>query len=258
MAGRGARRPSFDLFSWIDRRGTRRTEELDEAEDEYVGDRQTCAQLLTLYFARDRMPDSMPTLATRSLDDMYHQNTSFDQEGEKARRFKELLAWCERIIISKSEVIRKNRLFSLFTFLDDLSRNTSVRVNDDLITRIGREFWSNHDEDEPRGGRVISSTTLTEHYRWFVQNKMANLVVPGLDPKRLFDENQKDEIWKQANDPRGIVKCASCGMVITRAEAEFNHKVPWIRGGKTEVANGEVVHTDCHARGRAAVQIVRA
>jgi len=161
LAGRGTRRPSFELFSWIDRRGTRRTEELDEAEDEYVSDRQTCAQLLTLYFARERTPDSMPALATRSLDDMYHQNTSFDQNGEKARQFKELLGWCDRIILSKSEVIRKNRLFSLFTFLDDLSRNSTVRINDDLMTRINHEFWSNNDEDEPRGGRVISSTTLT-------------------------------------------------------------------------------------------------
>jgi hypothetical protein len=249
------------VFSWIDRRGTRRTEELDEAEDEYVTDRQTCAQLLTLYFARERMADSMPSLATRSLDDMYHQNTSFDPSGDKANRFRELLNQCERIIVADSnprtQAVRKNRLFSLFTFLHDLSRNPTVKVNEPLIEQIGHEFWSGPSEEEPRGGRVIAASTLTEHYDWFVRKKMANLMVPGLDPKRLFDDAQKDQIWAQAIGAQGNVKCASCGLIMNREEAEFNHKVPWIRGGKTDPANGEPVHTFCHLRGRLAAQVVR-
>ncbi|MDG7000941.1 MAG: DUF262 domain-containing protein [Nitrososphaerota archaeon] len=260
IAGRGAQQPTFSVFEYIDRRGTHRNEELDELEDEFVNDRQTCAQLLTLYF--EHRPDSMPSLGAKAIDDIYHQKVSFRPDGEDAERFRQILGWCDQIIVyhpqAKNGVTRKNQLFSLFVFLYELSQNRSVKVNEDLLSKIGTEFWKDS-EDEPRGGKVIAPSTLSTHFHWFVNKKMANLVVPGLDPNRFFSESQKQELWEKVTDSKGVTKCASCGGVITRDEADFDHVTPWIMGGQTVISNCRVVHRegDCHLRGRAATRVVR-
>ncbi len=46
-------------------------------------------------------------------------------------------------------------------------------------------------------------------------------------------------------------------MRCTSGEAEFDHVRPWIRGGRTDPANGRVVHSGCHARGRVAASLQR-
>ena len=261
LAGRLKRRPTSNLFSWIDKRGTRGSEDYEDNADEYVSARQTCAQLLTLYFERERSPDSMPSLASRTLDDMYHKNTTFDTSGDSAMKFKQLLKWCNDVVVThedaQNKVSRKNLLFSLFTFLDDLSHNSTVHINDELIREIGREFWSRQTEEEPRFGKVIASTTLQQHYDWFVNKRLGRLIIPGLDSQRLFNEQQKDEIWERSKRSDGTVKCEVCGLSVNRDQVEFDHVLPWIRGGRTVSENGRIVHKECHARGRPAAQTVR-
>ena len=103
------------------------------------------------------------------------------------------------------------------------------------VPRIASRFWAEDDADayEPKGGRVISPTTIAEHASWFRRTKMSGLVLPGLDAQRLFSHEQRHEIWDRYGG-----KCGICGQALTSGEEEYDHVVPWISGGRTEFGNG--------------------
>ncbi len=169
--------------------------------------------------------------------------------GGEAKRFEELLAWCDRVLgvrpITTGRTrakVRKNLLFSLFLLLDDL-RVAGVPVERELKkVHDGFSSLGQWKEQEPQG-RVVSGATISRHYGWFVREHFADVHFTGLDPKRLFDEEEKKQIRERAND-----KCAVCQDVVL-IEAEFDHIKPWIQGGRTIVENGRLVHRECHERG---------
>lgn len=164
LAGKLSRQGRFQrLFSAIDRRGTGAKD--DELIDPAMDARQVCAQMLCLFMAVEA-GQAYPSLGTRSLDDLYHQNTEFDPSSQRAQRFEELLGGCRVIIVDRrppdmsKRAVRKNRLFSLFLFIRDL-RNGPVAFNH-ALPRIGERFWSEEgDADEPKGGQ----SDLSDHYR---------------------------------------------------------------------------------------------
>lgn len=253
LAGKLRRQGRFQrLFSAIDRRGTGAKD--DELIDPAMDARQVCAQLLCLFMAVEA-GQAYPSLGTRSLDDLYHQNTEFDSAGPRAQRFEELLAGCETVIVDRrppglsKRAVRKNRLFSLFLFLRDL-RCGPVAFNQ-ALPKIAERFWSDDDDvDEPKGGRVISPTTIAENATWFRKKKMNGLIFPQLDARRLFTEDQREEIWVRHDG-----KCGICGQPLEHGDVEYDHITPWISGGRTEVDNGRPVHSSCHSRGIGALTI---
>lgn len=67
-----------------------------------------------------------------------------------------------------------------------------------------------------------------------------------LDPKRLFDEDDKGAIYSRDKGLRGI-----CGEHVEPEDAEYDHyPAAHALGGRTVVDNGRLVHATCHERGR--------
>jgi hypothetical protein len=66
-----------------------------------------------------------------------------------------------------------------------------------------------------------------------------------LDPKRPFDEAEKQVIYQQAQG-----RCGICNDPVDSSEAEYDHfPLPRTLGGKTVVENGRLVHAACDPRG---------
>lgn len=256
LAGKGRQIGEFDdLFAAIDRRGTGGATE-DEYEDRAIDARQTCAQLLLIFLAKEK-GRGYPSIRSDALNDLYHQNTDFDPNGRSAETFRELLTDVQAVVKlrpdeattgkKKRKKATKNQLISLFLLMRLLRFSPINRSR--AIGPIAKIFWDGQkDEAEPRG-RVASAETLENHFNWFVGTRTAALTLPELDTtRRLFSDEQKDTIWQLSN---GI--CGVCKEPADRHEAEFDHIKPWILGGKTDVSNGQPVHPTCHARGLAAV-----
>ncbi len=68
-----------------------------------------------------------------------------------------------------------------------------------------------------------------------------NLGIVELDPKRLFDEDQKIEIF--ARD-KGV--CCICSKKVTEHTWHADHITPWIKGGKTTMKNGQLLCIKCN------------
>jgi len=63
-----------------------------------------------------------------------------------------------------------------------------------------------------------------------------------LDPRRDFTEEERIVIFRIYGG-----KCARCGVDLHGKRWHVHHKVPWSRGGKTTIDNGELLCTNCHA-----------
>lgn len=67
-------------------------------------------------------------------------------------------------------------------------------------------------------------------------SKFSSMAIVQLDPKRNFDEQQKLEIY--ARD-KGV--CQKCFKKVPETNWHADHKIPWIKGGKTVIENGQVL-----------------
>src|SRR5262249_53402670 len=88
LAGKLKKAPKVLLFGLIDKRGSK----VEDEKDRYDSDRQFCAQLLTLFLARERDPLSQQSITAEELDKLYHDNTALPLNGPTATRFEQILA----------------------------------------------------------------------------------------------------------------------------------------------------------------------
>jgi hypothetical protein len=257
LAGKLNRAPAVTLFKQIDRRGTRSEEE----SDDYDSDRQFCAQLLCLFLARERDPLSQQSIGANELDKVYHENTTFDTDGEGAKRFQDVLkitsdvflvAFTKTAADGKKRIkmkFRKLDVIAAFLLIQDLSRNSFFKFDKSFTQKLAAHILG--DKDVAAAGKSTSGPAIAKYYdEW--RAKIIEEIGVRLDPKRLFDDVEKQAIYGRAQG-----KCEICREPVEPTDAEYDHyPVPHTLGGKTAVENGRLVHATCHPRGPVQVKAV--
>lgn len=255
LAGKMDRVPSCGLFAAVDLRGQRTD---DEGEtDEYVADRQTCAQLLRIFLARESDPGSFPSVSASDLDALYHDKTTFDDHGLTAERFVESLNTAEKIIKKALEVRRANNnggqkrkfkkleVFALVALIQDLTKNPNFKVTAEGIKKLADQMVNATRPNEPVG-KITSGRSIANYYEWWRENLAQDLPGVRLDAQRNFSAQQQEQIRKRDGDD-----CAICHEAVPEEDAEYDHfPVPHRDGGPTQIENGRRVHSLCHPRGR--------
>ncbi len=247
LAGKLDKRPSNRLFAVIDRRGQPSEEE--DQRDQYVADRQICAQLLRVFLSRERDPNNFPSVSANELDSLYHEFTDFDVTGPSAARFKEILNQTAEVFEaakskSKKAKFRRLEVTAVMMYLQDVTKNDHFKFDRTVATKLGGNIIAAERQGEP-AGKKTSGATLRAYYTWW-REKIAQGVGIYLDPNRAFSDAQKDEIRTRDKD-----LCSVCGEHVGDGEVEYDHyPIPYRDGGRTEVSNGRLVHKVCHERGR--------
>lgn len=73
----------------------------------------------------------------------------------------------------------------------------------------------------------------------YILEKMPYLEVK--DSNRLFTSDQRAVIFRLG---KGV--CANCGKQVKEEDFEADHKIPWSKGGKTQIANGQILCSTCN------------
>jgi hypothetical protein len=248
LAGKLDKRPSQRLFAVIDKRGQRSDDE--DQRDQFVADRQACAQLLKVFLAHERDPYAFPSVSANELDSMYHEYTDFDIRSAVAERFKAVLDTTAKVFqyvnakrTGKSKVRRLDVTATLM-FLCDIERNSLAKIDDSSLRQLAQRIVESDDIQKPVG-KSTSGGTLARYYEWWRTNIGQGIGI-HLDAQRFFDESQRQEIRRRDNG-----MCGVCGKTVLEEDAEYDHfPVPYRDGGQTEVPNGRLVHKSCHERGR--------
>jgi hypothetical protein len=97
---------------------------------------------------------------------------------------------------------------------------------------------------------VNGRPSIEARFHWILSEFMAEFhkfQIVELDPQRAFNDDQKAEIFI-----RDGKKCQGehCGGRIIKDGENWHadHKTPWIKGGRTEVGNGQVLCPTCNLR----------
>lgn len=245
-AGKFSRQPKYRFFQFVDGRGTRDDE--DDSNDKFVKHRTTCAQLCALLLGRASNPFAAPSITARDLDALYHEHT---QEGPYNSALKDLEHIFEQIedVVTRiafkamgRKKVSKATMFALAMYLQDISRSDGFKLASNAKARLAQEV------SEPRitqNSRASSGGVIKRYYEEW-RDSLPEGIGVSLDPKRVFDGDQKTKIW---NLQSGL--CSVCNDPVDGDDAEYDHfPVPYRDGGRTTVENGRLVHSVCHPRGR--------
>lgn len=249
LGGKLEKHASHKLFTVVDKRGQRSDEE-EQRRDYHVADRQTCAQLLQIFTARERDPYAYPSVSANELDALYHEQTDFDDNGNLAIRFRDALSTVGSVFEkAKSKLGKKTKFRRLditvtMMYVQDVSKGDGVKFDKKAIGELVEHVLKIH-KHKTQNGKSTASSTLQRYYEWW-RGQIKKDIVVRLDPRRAFNLEQQKQIRKRDGD-----KCAICDDKVLEDEAEYDHyPKPYRDGGPTVLENGRLLHKKCHPRGR--------
>jgi len=197
------------------------------------------------------------------LNKMYEEGKTFDVTSNKAKKTKRVLEFLLKAFPEKTPELERYSTVSLYLLVSHMmERYVMYDFNDDLrewfinfeiYKRKEREKDADHCDPEiiAYHEKTSHSTDAQDSIEWrhkyllkkyFEHNQ--KLVLK--DNIRIFSEEQRVTIFRKDG---GICKVKKmCSGIKCEWDAwEADHIVPWSRGGKTSVENGQVACSACNA-----------
>ena len=196
----------------------------------------------------------------RDLNAMYEKYKDFDASSTDAKNVYRILDYLNKMFPSKSPELKRYSVISLFLLIMDLLPNYDIRERETEIANWFIDFEATRAENEQKDPeeqdpRLVvyhekvshssdSEDSLLYRHNFLKESLLANVPnLPQKDSKRSFDEAQRQVIYRRG---KGI--CKMCGKQCEWNNWEADHIVPWSRGGKTEIENGQVLCPSCNSK----------
>lgn len=204
--------------------------------------------------------ENIRNIKDKDLNDMYWNNRDFDSNCEQAKNVKKILDYLNRMFPSKAPELQRYSVISLFLLIMDLMPNYDIRDREKEIADWFIDFELRRKQDKLKEAeeqdpvlvlyqRWISNSSdtmesLSYRHKVLKEDLLSNVKnLPLKDPKRNFDDAQRQVIYRR---DKGI--CQECGKKCEWNDWEADHIVPWSKGGKTEIENGQVLCPSCNSK----------
>lgn len=196
----------------------------------------------------------------RDLNEMYENNKNFDDGSKQAKNVIRILNYLNAMFPEKAPELKRYSVISLFVLLMDMMPNYDMKSREKDIAGWFVEFETKRAVDEQKSPeeqdpqlviyheKVSNSSdtadSLAYRHELLKKSLLSNVSkLPQKDSQRSFDEAQKQVIFRR---DKGV--CQKCGQKCEWNGWEADHIIPWSRGGKTEVENGQVLCPTCNAQ----------
>jgi len=232
-------------------------------KDHRFAHRLLAAQIFKL--EKDSNFDTMtfPDIKFENLREMYEKYSVKEPPAQILANVKKYLNFLNKAFGDNAKIIKRRGdfipIYLLYSYLDKkyvvsgiekdfvsftmqfLSKVESINTRD---TSLSPEDIPYKDFKVWRSAGALSSRSFRERFRITLGKFLEH--VPDLklkDPKRLFDEGQKLAIYYR---DKGI--CQMCKKKVGFEDAEFDHIIPWSKGGTTTVGNGQLLCRECNRK----------
>ena len=194
----------------------------------------------------------------RNLNAMYLNNQDFDANGETAKKIKKVLNYLLLMFPNKTPELKRYNVVALYALVKDLLENYAIKdrekelaswfINFEMMRMLEAE--KPEDQQDARLAIYQSKTkdstdsmdSLRYRHEFLKENLLSTITdLEPKDQKRNFDEAQRQAIFRRDN---GI--CQKCGKKCEWNAWHADHIIPWNRGGKTIVSNGQVLCPVCN------------
>lgn len=199
-------------------------------------------------FKRTKLQDSMNLYMDNHSDDFV--DDEFLKKVEK--EFLDTLKLVKTILgikafyksgaysISVAETVMLN--FQRFNKHDIFNNANDIRESIFNLVNFDERFDETTKLKKNSNAHIIARIEL-------VYDLMKSIIEKGIqvDSKRLFTKEHKQAIWDMGVKNGGAVTCSVCGQpILDIDDAEVDHIVPYSKGGKTELDNGQLLHQHCN------------
>ena len=196
----------------------------------------------------------------RDLNEMYETYKDFNASSLEAKSIYRVLDYLNRMFPEKAPELKRYSTISLFILIMELIPNYDIKDRETDIAKWFIDFEANRAEDELKSPeeqdpRLVvyhervshssdSEDSLLYRHNFLKESLLATVPnLPQKDPKRSFDEAQRQVIYRRDN---GI--CKMCGVHCEWNNWEADHIIPWSRGGQTAIENGQVLCPSCNSK----------
>ena len=206
---------------------------------------QVAAQMMLL-----ELSGSPTDIQDRLLSKMYadYQKKEPHSSIDRMRR---ILTILDKVFPEKTRLLNRAQsvnVYLLVSFLSTSNKLTDTFYNHFLqwyqsseVKRLQTNEYKMYMTSSANSRRSIEERfkiILLDFYNYF-----SDMATIPLDPKRLFDNDQKIEIY--ARDQK---KCKACHKQVGEFDWHADHIHPWIKGGKTITDNGQVLCVKCNLK----------
>lgn len=199
-------------------------------------------------------------ISAQALKKMYEQNKNFSLEDTAAKDTKRSFEFIKKAF--KNTTNPKLKKYAITDIA--VIANTLLKVYDlsNYAQQFGETFLKFTDErvlnaekpEDEQDQRLIRYSNATRgdsleylEYRQKVLREYILEEMPYLELKdnnRIFTPDQRAVIYRQG---KGV--CAECGIPVSEDNFEADHIKPWSKGGRTIIANGQILCSSCnHAK----------
>ncbi len=199
---------------------------------------QICAQMLAIELSEGPMD-----VRDKYLSKIYSEYKK-NMTPKKIEEFIGTLDLLDNLFTSKSRLLNKAQTINIFILISFLRKEKKIEK------KIQKAFLSWYTRTEPKRLKnydyklLMTSSSSSKNS---IYNRFQILLIDykeeffkdgfiELDKKRVFDENQKVEIYANNNGT-----CQICKKKVNERNWHADHIIPWIKGGKTEIKNGQVL-----------------
>jgi len=214
---------------------------------------QVCAQMTLLELAGEPCDTK-----AKALDKMYKDRVKFDKNGSVAKKIKRVLNFLDNAFREKSPELRKQNVVSIYLLVSELMEKYAISGRETTIRdwfvqfENDRRVEQNKDEDERNPDliryqeKVMQAVDSKDSIEFRHKILMTSFLsycpeLEPLDPQREFTPEQRLTVFRKYN---GI--CQKCGGEIKWDDFHADHVVPFSKGGKTTISNGQLLCAACN------------
>lgn len=92
---------------------------------------------------------------------------------------------------------------------------------------------------------ILAIIILVAIYCFYSRESQCSVRMPGRqrDQHRYFSTKQRQTILHRQRH-----RCKICGARLDHRSTQYDHKIPWSQGGRTNIRNGQALCANCHAK----------